>query len=162
MTPEERLSLIERYATGLEAIQIALFRIGDHGLDEAPDGEWTPRQIVHHLADAELFRGARLRQLLAESSPALVTFDEREYAAMLDYSRPIEGSIVLLHALISTHLEILRGLPDDAWQRSGEHPDLGRFTMEDWLLRAANHGFEHAAQLESNAAWHVEGVHSTS
>lgn len=33
-------------------------------LDRAPDGEWSPRMIVHHLADSETNAYLRLRKLL--------------------------------------------------------------------------------------------------
>lgn len=162
MTPEERLEHIARYAGGLEAVQIALLHIGEHGLDEAPDGEWTPRQIVHHLADAELFRSVRLRQLLAADDAQLPSFEQEHFAVRLDYSRPIQGSIELLRAMMNANMELLRGLSEDAWKRAGHHPVRGLYSMEDWLKAAADHGIEHAAQLQVNAAWHEAGVHSTS
>ena len=114
----------------------------------------------HHLADAELFRSVRLRQLLAEDDPRLPTFDQEHTATKVDYSRPIEGSLALLRAAMDANLELIRALPEQEWQRSGHQDGAGTYTLDDWLQRAANHGFEHAGQLEANAAWHAEGVHS--
>ena len=33
----------DTFSTAYEALQIALFQIGNYGLDNAPQGEWTPR-----------------------------------------------------------------------------------------------------------------------
>jgi hypothetical protein len=44
---------------------------------------------------------------------------------------------------------LLADLGEDDWQRSGELEGEGRFTLEDWLERAANHCYEHVSQLQS-------------
>ena len=149
MTPEQRQHLIDRYAGSFEALQIALFQIGSYGLDESPEGEWTPRQIIHHLADAEVIRSARLRLILGGDEPHLPGFIEHEFANRLDYSRPLDASIGVLRAAIEANLELLAGLPEEAWQRAGQLEDVGRFTLEDWLQRAAGHCYEHVSQLQS-------------
>jgi DinB family protein len=149
MTPEERQHLIDRYAGSVEALQIALIQIGSYGLDRSPEGEWTPRQIIHHLADAEVLRSARLRLILGGDNEHLPAFVEHEFAGRLDYSRPLDASIGVLQAAIEANLELLAGLPDGAWQRAGRLEDVGRFTLEDWLNRASTHCYEHVSQLQS-------------
>jgi hypothetical protein len=151
MTPEERKYLIDRYAGSFEALQIALFQIGSYGLDRAPEGEWTPRQIIHHLADAEVIRSARLRLILGGDQPLLPAFVEHEFASRLDYSRPLDASLGVMKAAIIANLELLDGLPDEMWQRAGLLEE-GRFTLEDWLVRASGHCYEHVTQLQSYVA----------
>ena len=149
MTPDERRSLIERYAGSYEAVQIALFQIGTYSLDEAPEGEWTPRQIVHHLADAEVIRSARLQLLLAGTEPRLPGFNESDFVTRLDYARPLDSSMALLRAALDANMELLLDLPEADWQRTGTLEGDGRFSMEDWLRRAAGHSYEHGTQLQS-------------
>jgi hypothetical protein len=152
MMPEERQDLIERYAGSYEALQIALFHLGTGGLDSAPPGEWTPRQIIHHLADAEVIRSARLRLLLGAEHPRLPGFSEHEFANRLDYSRPLDASWGVLKAATDANLELLSTLREDDWQRAGTLDDGERFTLEDWLERAASHCYEHVSQLQSYVA----------
>ena len=123
MTPEERQQLIERYAGSFETLQIALFHIGSYGLDVAPPGEWTPRQLVHHLADTEVIRSARLRFLLAEGAVHLPAFYEEGFAARLQYQRPLDTSLALLKASADANLELLDGLAEDDWLRLVEQND---------------------------------------
>jgi hypothetical protein len=147
MTASERRELMERYASGLDAVTELLSRFDARQLDESPHGEWSARQIAHHLADTELFRSTRLRTLLAEDAPLLASFDESSFAERLFYERPIEASLALLRAATETNLALLACLDEADWQRAGTHEELGPFSVEAWLQRAANHAHEHAGQL---------------
>ena len=151
MTPEERQRLIERYAGSYEALQIALFQIGNYGLDNAPQGEWTPRQIIHHLADAEVILSARQRLLLGTEEPQLPPILEHEFASRMNYSRPPDASWGVLKAATDANLELLSTLSERDWLRSG-FLEQERFTLEDWLERAASHCYEHVSQLQSYVA----------
>ena len=56
MTTEttDRNALIERYRSGMADLEDALAGITASELDRPQaSGEWTARQIVHHLADGE-------------------------------------------------------------------------------------------------------------
>ena len=152
MTPEERAVLIERYAGSYEALRIALFHLGTYGLDNAPKGEWTPRQIIHHLADAEVIRGARLRLLLGADEPRIPGFSEHEFVERMDYSRPLDASWAVLKAATDANIELLTNLTEAQWQRAGFLDGGERFSLEDWLERAAEHCYEHVSQLQSYVA----------
>ncbi len=129
MTPEERAQLIDRYAEGYNALAAALAEAEDV-MEIAPPGEWTPRQIAHHVADAAVIQSARLRILLAEDDPYIPGFDEIVFADRLQYDRSIVSSLVLLHATQDANLELLDGLTGRglAARRtpSGVRPLLGR------------------------------------
>jgi len=69
MTHEERDTLIAQYRDGYAAVAEALLKITPEELDARPGpGRWTPREIVHHLADSETTSAIRLRRLLAEDA----------------------------------------------------------------------------------------------
>ncbi|MFM9107570.1 MAG: DinB family protein, partial [Chloroflexota bacterium] len=55
MNAEERAALIDRYAEGHAEVLAALDGITPADLDlrEAP-GEWSVREIIHHLGDSEM------------------------------------------------------------------------------------------------------------
>src|SRR3954453_22532083 len=75
MDATTRRSLIDRYREGPEAVRAALEGAGTHDLDARPaPGEWTAREIVHHLADSETASTIRLRRLLAEDAPHIIGY----------------------------------------------------------------------------------------
>jgi hypothetical protein len=100
---EERLA---RYATGFDAVRAALDGHTDADLDRrAPDGGWSARMVVHHLADSESNAYVRLRRLVAEESPLIVGYDEELWASRLHYDRPIEASLAVLGAVRAASLQ---------------------------------------------------------
>jgi hypothetical protein len=111
------------------------------------------RQVVHHLADTEIFRAARLRQLLAEDKPHLPSFDEATLARRLHYERPVETSLRLISACIDANLSLLAQLRGDDWSRGGTHSQLGSFSIGTWLERAAWHPNDHLGQLQKLRAY---------
>jgi DinB superfamily len=149
MMSEERALLIKRYKDGYAAFVEALDSVPETRFDFAPPGAWSARQIAHHVADAELVRGYRLRQLLAQDAPLLQGFDEAQFVAKLHYYRPVGASLALFKASAESNIELLTLVFPEDWARSGHHDEFGVFTLEDWLQRAASHSYEHAEQLRS-------------
>ena len=67
-----RTELIEHYRTGTADLTDALAGITAEELDRPQaDGEWTARQVVHHLADGEAMSFTRLRRLVADDQPVI-------------------------------------------------------------------------------------------
>jgi hypothetical protein len=149
MTPEQRALLIKRYEDGVTAFLDALQAVPETGLDSAPQGEWAPREIAHHVADAELVRGYRLRQLMAQDAPSIQGFDEQQFLERLHYYRPIDASLALFRAAVASNLELLTLAFPEQWLRSGNHDEFGEFGMDDWLERAASYSYEHTDQLKN-------------
>jgi hypothetical protein len=152
MDRTERTSLLDRYAAGAPAVEDALAGLTDEELDRRPGdpSDWTARQVVHHLADSESMAFIRLRRLIAEDQPAIVGYDEPEWARRLHYDRPVESSLAVLRAVRASSLELLRALSEDEWQRSGTHSESGRYAVEDWLRIYAGHSHDHAAQIRES------------
>ena len=148
MNAAERLALIEQYEAGHQAIVDALAGITPAELEarEAP-GEWSPRQIVHHLADSEMTSAVRLRLLVAEDDPTLVGYDQETFVANLFPERPIEPSLAAFGAARAATAPILRRLSEEQWQRAGTHTEVGRYSVEDWLHTYADHAHNHADQI---------------
>ena len=153
LTDTERSSLIAEYKAGAARIDAALEGITARELDspEAP-GEWSPRQVVHHLADSEAQSAGRLRRLLADDAPIIHGYDQDEWAARLHYDRDIAPSLALFRAARASTGELLDLMSDEDWLRSGTHTDSGPYPAEDWLRIYAAHTTEHAAQIERGRA----------
>ena len=148
MEAEERKALIRRYRDGHRAIVEALKDLRDDELDRSASDEWTPRMIAHHLADSEMTSAIRLRRLIAENNPIITGYDEAEFAKKLTSDRPIEASVEAMRWARESTAQILERLTDEEWLRAGTHSESGRYSVEDWLTIYANHGHDHAKQIE--------------
>jgi len=149
----ERTALLDRFRSGYADVEAALAGITETQLDHpAPDGGWTARQVAHHLADSEATAFIRLRRLIAEVEPAVVGYDEPEYARRLHYDRPIASSLAVLAAVRAASLELLESLTPDEWDRRGTHSESGAYSVADWLEIYAEHAHGHADQIRAARA----------
>lgn len=148
MDRQEREALIARYKRGYQLILDAIAGMTDAEWDarEAP-GEWSPREVIHHLADSEMNSAIRIRKLIIEDSPQIQGYDQEEYARRLHYDRPIENSLLALQAARATSAELLDRMSDEDWQSAGTHTESGPYTAHDWLRVYAEHCEEHAEQI---------------
>lgn len=145
---EDRAARLARFKMGFAAVTDALAGITDEELDRRPpSGDWTAREVVHHLADSEATAYIRLRRLIAEDAPAIQGYDEPEYARRLHYDRPIGSSLAVLGAVRAASLELLESLTDEEWDRAGTHSESGRYAVDDWLRIYSAHPHEHAEQI---------------
>ncbi len=148
-TATDRKALITRYAQGHQAVLEALAGITAEELDKRPSADdWSPREVVHHLADSEMTSAIRLRRLLVEDMPELPGYDEALFARTLHYAdRPMEAALDALSAARRTTLEILERMSESDWHRAGTHTESGPYSAEDWLNIYAAHAHDHAAQI---------------
>ena len=149
MDEKERATLIQKYRDGYKAVKEALAGIGEDELDRsAVAGEWTPRQIAHHLADSEMNSAIRIRTLLAEPNPVIHGYDEKAFAMRLTGDRPIEPSLEAVRWARETCVQIIDRMTDDDWRIVGTHTESGPYGTEDWLRIYAAHAHDHAAQIK--------------
>ena len=148
MEAEERRDLIRRYRDGYRAVSDALEGVTDKELDRAADGGWTPRQIVHHLADAEMEGATRIRRLLAEPDAHIHGYDEKAFNERLSRKQPADASLQAIRWARECTALLLDTLTEDDWSRVGTHSERGRYSAEDWLAVYAAHAHDHAAQIE--------------
>ena len=148
MTEDERTQFVEMYRDGYRAVAEALLKITPEELDARPSpGQWSPREIVHHLADSEMTAAVRLRLLLAQDRPMIQGYDQDEFARRLYYDRPHEMSLDLFRCARSSTVEILDRLTPEQWLRQGTHTEVGTFGVEQWLEVYAPHAHRHARQI---------------
>lgn len=148
MEQQRRNALIEQYRAGYDEIVAALDGMSDAEWDarEAP-GEWSPREIIHHLADSEMTSAMRIRRLIVEENPLIQGYDQDAFASMLFYDRPVEASLAAFRYARESTVPILERMSDEQWQRTGMHSESGTYTAIAWLEIYAVHAHEHADQI---------------
>jgi hypothetical protein len=149
MDGQRRSQLVARYEAGPGVLRAAVDGLSEADLDRRPaDGGWTPREVVHHVADSEMTSAIRLRRLIAEEDPLIVGYDGDEFARRLHYAdRPIEPALAAVDAARATTGQILRGLTEAEWSRTGTHSESGPYGVEAWLEIYAVHCDDHANQI---------------
>lgn len=149
MDEPARADLLDRYRRGYDVVLAALDGCSDAELDARPPtaGEWSAREVVHHLADSEMTSAFRLRRLLVEDDPVIHGYDQDEFARRLHYDRPIEASLLALRAARATTAEILDRLTEADWARRGTHTESGPYSVTGWLEIYAAHAEDHADQI---------------
>ena len=146
MDGAERARLIRQYRDGYQAVLRALHGITDDELDRCVEGDWTPRQVAHHLADSEMESATRIRRLLALQEPTILGYDEKAFAALAT-DRPIGASLEAMRWARESSAQLLDRMTEDDWQRVGKHTESGRYGAEDWLRIYAAHAHDHADQI---------------
>ncbi|RNB69627.1 YfiT family bacillithiol transferase [Brevibacillus panacihumi] len=112
-----------------------------------PDG-WTVRQVVHHLADANLNFFFRTKLALTETEPVVKPFDEEGWAELPDSKvLPIDASLALIEQLNRRLVFLLRSTPVADFARTYRHPVNGVWTLDAALSFAAWHNLHHTAHI---------------
>lgn len=113
-------------------------------------GGWSAREILQHLLEDEILFSTRVRAAIADPGSTIVPLDAERYQANLSYDL-VSDEVLLdaLEALRSVNIGLLRGLPDDAWDRAVSHPEAGDQTVELIGVMFGDHVSDHLRDLES-------------
>jgi len=125
MDADERSRLIRQYRDGYRVVLEALDGVTEEELDRSASGDWTPRQIAHHLADSEMMSAIRIRRLLVEAEPMLYGYDEKAFAERLTSDRPVQPSLEAMRWARETCLQLLDRMTEDDWRIAGTHAESG-------------------------------------
>lgn len=119
-------------------------------LDKSDSDGWTPRQVIHHMADSEAQSYARLRRLIAEPGTTIQGYDEGKWAenSTLGYkTEPVETSINVIKAVRKSSFELLNRISEAELSNTGVHTESGTYSINDWLNSYINHPIDHANQI---------------
>jgi hypothetical protein len=160
LTRSERERLIQQYADGPPRLEQAIASVPDEARQWRPaPGEWSAHEVVWHCVDSETNAAARIRYVVCEPDPLVLSYDENVWARALAYhGLPLPPALATVRAVRGSTALVIRTLPEEAWSREGRHTASGRYTAEDWLRIYAEHLEIHARQIEANlAAWQKAG-----
>src|SRR5690242_15413660 len=133
--------LLERYRRGPEVLAMVMTGVfGDEEDFTAAPDQWSIRQIAAHVADSELVGAHRLRQMIAEDNPTLIAYDQNAWARNLGYlRRKPKSSLETFRRLRAENYELVKDLPPEAFERTGNHTENGVMTVRQMVLRLAEH-----------------------
>jgi uncharacterized damage-inducible protein DinB len=154
ISPQE---ILVRYISGPDKLQAAIAGLSDKELDSccAP-GEWTIRQVVHHLADGDDIWSMCIKVALGAPGSTFC-FDwypgNEPWAARFDYAgRAVEPAVALLRAHRLHLAQLLEYLPD-GWERSVTvvapyQPQQEEMTVGTIVGLLARHVEQHVEQVQ--------------
>ena len=146
----EVAELLERFRRGPEILAAALTGAAGSEVDFAPEGKWSVRQIMAHLADAEVVGAMRFRQVIAENDPKLQAYDQEAWANQLDYAkRKPSQSLETFRRTRSENYELLAGMPEDVFARRGLHSERGPISLLELVRLYADHAEKHGQQARA-------------
>lgn len=118
-------------------------------LHKAPaNDEWSPANIIHHLADTEAHFYIRYLKILTEDVPQTEFFDENVYPVKLKYEkRDVESSLRLLQALRENFYVIMSNFTPEEWERKGRNSDVGEYPIIALIKKSRTHIKDHLNQL---------------
>ena len=120
-------------------------------LDKSDQEGWSPRQVIHHVADSEAQSYARLRRLIAEPGTTIQGYDEGIWAenSTLGYqSADVESSIAVFKAVRQSSYELLKRMTDAQLDNAGVHTESGPYSVRNWIESYTNHPVDHANQIK--------------
>jgi len=142
-------ALLERYRRGPELLALVLTGVFGEEEDFATPGKWSIRQIMAHLADSEMVGAHRFRLVAAEENPTLTAFDQNAWSRNLDYARrKPKTSLETFRRIRAENFELLKELPESAFERTGNHTERGTVTLRQLVEVNAGHAESHARQIQ--------------
>lgn len=133
----------------------AQLRAGCAGLTRAQlgtrigPGTWSVQEVAVHLLDSDLACTHRMRRIVAEENPLLVSYDEDAFIARLPANdADIAEVLDLFEANRRFTARWLRTLPADAFARTGIHTQRGKVSLLDIVAIYARHVGHHLAFVD--------------
>jgi uncharacterized damage-inducible protein DinB len=147
-------SLLDTYSRTPAKIELAVSGLSESKLRWKPNPKkWSIREIVCHLADAEIVGVSRMLLVIAASgstSPALVPYDQDVLAERSNYNTADELLALQTFKVVrKTTTAKLRSLPTAAFEKIGHHPERGTMTLAMLLELYTTHGEKHLKQIET-------------
>jgi len=150
LSATDRNACIEQIAAAPANFRRAVAGLNDGQLDTPyRNGGWTVRQVAHHVPDSHMNAYLRFKWGLTEDTPAIKTYEEKDWAKTPETRAPIAVSLDLLTALHQRWVTLLRGMSPADFARTIKHPEWGTPSLDTMLALYAWHGRHHTAHVTS-------------
>ena len=142
--------IAEFWDSGNRFIQIAKSVSSEKLHKSNQNDEWSPANIIHHIADAEAHFYVRYLRVLTENVPTTEFFDENVYPELLHYEkRDVNASIALIEGIRAASVSLFNNFKEEDWQRKGLTSDGNEFVLIALIKKARSHINDHANQLSA-------------
>ena len=140
----------EEYKSATELFIGVVDSLSSGDLDKSDSEGWTPRQVIHHMADSEAQSYARLRRLIAEPGTPIQGYDEAIWAEnpTLGYkNEEVQSSISVIKAVRQASYELLLRISDAQLENTAIHTEAGPYSVNRWIETYTRHPKDHANQI---------------
>ena len=146
--------LLSDYSAGTAQLKEVLNRTPADAWDSIPiPGQWSIRQVLCHLADAEIIYADRMKRVLAEDNPTFFNADPDQFeAALYSQERDPTEEVSLIAAVRAHMFRTLSACDIEAYQRTGVHSTDGPMTLETLLERITQHIPHHIEFIKAKLA----------
>ncbi len=125
--------------------------MSDEQLDFARfPGDWSTRQVIHHLADSHINAYIRSKFVVTQEQPPLRAYAQEIWAELPDAKTlPLAPSIAILSGLHERWALFFENLSESDFARVGVHSEDGPTTLDAMLEHYAWHCDNHLAQIQT-------------
>lgn len=146
--------LLREYKEATDNFITAAKSVSADKLHKSPsDDDWSPANIIHHLADTEAHFYIRYLKILTEDVPNTEFFDENVYPEKLKYEkRDVGQSLRLVQSLRENFHGIMVNFTPDEWERKGRNSEVGEYPIIALIKKSRSHIKDHLQQLQEAVA----------
>jgi uncharacterized damage-inducible protein DinB len=130
---------------------VSRFTPADYERSHAP-GKWTARELLIHMAHAEIVFGTRVRFALTSPGYTVQPFDQDEWMKLDAAGLDGQAALALFSFTRAFNLGLYKRLTPEQRAKTFTHPERGAMAIEDILVMTAGHEIHHLSQLEAVAA----------
>lgn len=138
-------SIIDTYARGGDLLRASIAGLTREDFLAYPvPGTWSIQEIVIHLQDSDLVGIHRMQRIAAENNPLVIGYDETKFVRTLRSDlQSIEDAVTILDLSRRQFAKVLRALPDEAFERTGVHNEVGVITLGVQVKKYHEHLLHH-------------------
>lgn len=148
-TPEFRAICINKLRELPNLLKQASYSLTEKQLDTPyREGGWSPRQIIHHLADSHINSFTRFKLSLTENNPSIKPYDQDAWANGSDAKLPISVSLNILDGVHQRLVNVLENMSPADFKKTFHHPEYKKDFELDWMVGLYGwHGHHHLQQI---------------
>lgn len=112
------------------------------------EGGWTPKQVIHHVADSHMNSLVRVKLAITEENPTIKAYDENAWITLSDSNFDFHSSLKIIEGIHERYVVLLESLNEEQFKRTCYHPELNINISIDFILALyAWHSQHHLAHI---------------
>jgi hypothetical protein len=132
--------VLDALLQGVTQEQAKRARGGDEG--------WSVVEVVCHLRDAEERALERCQAMRDQVNPSLPGYDQEAWARERNYAAAdLQQALKSFITFRERHVAALEALAPAAWERTGQHSEMGTVTILGHTAHMVGHDLVHMAQI---------------